>query len=622
VPAAPIAIFNPPGLSAIRYRIGTFTSFRRAMLDAVARPTLIFSATTSLSADIGALATETSVTVANADPFPSAPPYVVKVGTEYLRVIAGSGTSNWTVIRGEHNSLPTPHFAGDVVVMAMPNPFAGWHEGTDGDYHTMFIELWAYLADVLTFYQERIANEALITTAVQRDSMVRLAELVDYHPIPGAGASALVAFTLATGAEIAVPVHFRVGSRAQPSKPATVFETSVAITANAAQNAIALAATAQVNQFRPLATQTRSVVLQGVNNRLAVGDYVLVVENEAAAAGEKTSLYQLTSVSLDRASNTTTIIWQESPGTQYDQTSKAVSLYALRIKAGPFGNNAPDWNSLPATLIGTVDDKPGPLLDKKWDISILSSPPDTPTPWYYLPTPGDPNNTVFLDGIYGGARGTPEAPEWAVLLTDSRHQVLHVIDARPASKAAYLVSARVTRLTFSAALEGLTFPLRDTAILTGSECLTLQDNLPRPDPLTGSTLILAGIHPQFQKGQRVILQGNLWDSATNAPTQISNAESRILEGPPEFDASQSITTITLNKPLDNAYVLASAVLMANVVEVTHGETVKDEVLGSGDGSAFQTYRLKQKPLSYLPSTDPEGVAAVQSTLLVTVNGVL
>jgi predicted phage baseplate assembly protein len=88
-----------------------------------------------------------------------------------------------------------------------------------------------------------------------------------------------------------------------------------------------------------------------------------------------------------------------------------------------------------------------------------------------------------------------------------------------------------------------------------------------------------------------------------------------------FDASQNITTVTLNKPLDSAYVLASAVLMANVAEVTHGETVQDEVLGSGDGSAFQTYRLKQKPLTYLPSTDPEGVAAVQSTLLVTVNGV-
>ena len=38
-------------------------------------------------------------------------------------------------------------------------------------------------------------------------------------------------------------------------------------------------------------------------------------------------------------------------------------------------------------------------------------------------------------------------------------------------------------------------------------------------------------------------------------------------------------------------------------------------------SAFQSYPLKKKPLTYLPSTDPEGLAAVENTLIVTVNGV-
>src|SRR5262249_54543811 len=61
--------------------------------------------------------------------------------------------------------------------------------------------------------------------------------------------------------------------------------------------------------------------------------------------------------------------------------------------------------------------------------------------------------------------------------------------------------------------------------------------------------------------------------------------------------------------------------MANVAAVTQGETVKDEVLGSSDGSAFQSYPLKKKPLTYLPSTDPEGLSAVKSTLNVIVNGV-
>src|SRR5262249_23831142 len=138
-----------------------------------------------------------------------------------------------------------------------------------------------------------------------------------------------------------------------------------------------------------------------------------------------------------------------------------------------------------------------------------------------------------------------------------------------------------------------------------------------PEPLAGSTLVLAGLYSQLQKGQTVILQGDLWDAAT--PT--ANAETRVLDALPVLDTSNNLTTVTLNKPLDRQYVRASASLIANVVEATQGETVKDEVLGNSDGSAFQAYALRQKPLTYLPSTDPEGVAAVQSTLLVTVNGV-
>jgi hypothetical protein len=89
--AAPIEVVNAPGLAAIAYRVGTFGTFRRAMLDRVPAADLL-------------------------DP---------------------------------------------------ANPFAQWLEGTPGDYQTMFVELWAYLADILTFYQERIANEAYIPTATQ-----------------------------------------------------------------------------------------------------------------------------------------------------------------------------------------------------------------------------------------------------------------------------------------------------------------------------------------------------------------------------------------------------------------------------------------------------------------------
>src|SRR5262249_49084718 len=282
------------------------------------------------------------------------------------------------------------------------------------------------------------------------------------------------------------------------------------------------------------------------------------------------------------------------------------ALYALRVKAGPFGNNAPAWNSLPAVL--TSASPPGPYPNN-WDAAN--------NPASKVPA----SNRVFLDATYDAIKGTPQSPGWVVLIADGNSSIFHVVDARPVSKADYTISAKVTRLTLgpNESVPANTFPLRETVILAGSERLTLQNNLPLPEPLAGSTLVLAGLYSQLQKGQTVILQGDLWDAAT--PTATANAETRVLDALPVLDTSNNLTTVTLNKPLDRQYVRGSASLIANVVEATQGEIVKDEVLGNSDGSAFQAYALRQKPLTYLPSTDPEGVAAVQSTLLVTVNGV-
>ena len=505
--------------------------------------------------------------------------------------------------------------AGDV------NPFAGWHEGIDGDYQTIFIELWAYLADILTFYQERFANEAFITTATQRDSLLHLVRLIDYRPSPGSGASALVTFTVSENASLSIPAGFRVGSRAQSGRPAAVFETASAITASGDNSAIRLSSVSPDVDF-----VQNTIILQGVNNRVVVGDYLLAVENEGND-NEAANLRQVTAVIADKTAGTTTIFWQDPSGVD-SFASKQVGVYALRVTAAPFGSTAPRWDTLSPTLTNidhqhpqTVDaDHPQAPYPDDWD-TPRKDPPNS----FYIPTPGDFPNVVYLDGLYSEIKHSPQNPGWAVLITEGQNnlQVLHVTEARQASKVAYAISAKVTRLTFGEA-ESVTpslFPLRNTTILTGSERLALQGALPLPDTVSGNRLILEGIHSQLHAGQAVILQGNQIDSTANPPTTTLAAESSTLDRTPEFDLVYDLTTVTLKSPLAKEYVRASCSLMANVVEVTHGETVKDEVLGSSDGSAFQSYPLTQGPLTYQLSTNPESVSAVESTLLVTVNGV-
>ena len=52
---------------------------------------------------------------------------------------------------------------------------------SDDDYAITLLDMWATVADVLTFYQERIANEGYLRTARLRDSVLRMARLLDYQ---------------------------------------------------------------------------------------------------------------------------------------------------------------------------------------------------------------------------------------------------------------------------------------------------------------------------------------------------------------------------------------------------------------------------------------------------------
>ena len=49
------------------------------------------------------------------------------------------------------------------------------------------VEWWAYLADILTFYNERIANEAYLGTAQLPESVNHLVQLLGYRPQPALG---------------------------------------------------------------------------------------------------------------------------------------------------------------------------------------------------------------------------------------------------------------------------------------------------------------------------------------------------------------------------------------------------------------------------------------------------
>jgi len=109
-------------------------------------------------------------------------------------------------------------------------------EGDDAS--IALLDSWATVADVLTFYQERIANEGFLRTATERRSILEMASLIGYRLRPGVAASVYLAFTIENGFDVEIPKGTRAQSLPGPGELPQPFETSEPLKARSAWNTL------------------------------------------------------------------------------------------------------------------------------------------------------------------------------------------------------------------------------------------------------------------------------------------------------------------------------------------------------------------------------------------------
>jgi hypothetical protein len=182
------------------------------------------------------------------------------------------------------------------------------------------LDAWATVADVLTFYQERIANEGYLRTATERRSVLELARLVGYALRPGVASTAYLAYTIEEdrsvtppkGMEVTIPAGSRAQSVPEPNEFPQAFETADDLPARTQWNKL------QPRMSRPQAAQsieTNGLWLKGTSTNLKPNDPVLidfgagasglmplrVVEAEADPAADRTHVSLRSWISTDRA---------------------------------------------------------------------------------------------------------------------------------------------------------------------------------------------------------------------------------------------------------------------------------------------------------------------------------
>ncbi|MCC4765503.1 putative baseplate assembly protein [Methanosarcina sp. DH1] len=260
------------------------------------------------------------------------------------------------------NQLPTQIIKGKTINGTdEPDkwPLARIFTGDSEDPTVALLDACAVVADVITFYQERIANEAFLRTATERQSVLELARSVGYELKPGVSASTYVVFTVDDtvdkGKTVEVPKGTKIQSIPPPDKLPQTFETMED-----------LEASKELNVLRPRRTEPakleidgKDVILKGTNTGLKPGDYILFVGDERKndQYNEHWDFRQVSAVTPDLDKGITRVEWKEGLGWRSPDRIRKIlpsqenaRCFALRQRAALFGYNAPDWRAMPEVV--------------------------------------------------------------------------------------------------------------------------------------------------------------------------------------------------------------------------------------------------------------------------------
>nr|AWJ66042.1 hypothetical protein [uncultured bacterium] len=437
---------------------------------------------------------------------------------------------------------------------------AEWRAREGDDLGLMLFGMWAYLLDNLGFYDAELSRESYIGTARRRLSLDRIARLLGYRPRPATAALATI-FAAADGVEpVLIPAGTAFRSDAFDDEAAQVFELIDDMRIEPTRNAW------RVQPYRP-SVFSGEIILRSTDRAPGPEDVTVIDDNGTLRAARTDEPEQ----------------FDANDGAKY-----------RRLK---FIGTAP---SITATDVGDLR------------LFLMTQTANR----FPKAEPDGPPGSTFLDA---SATGVP---------LDALYPQIHKGDRVVyETSGGTLVAKTVVDIyrTFLqiGAVSSSTVPVTTLELgISATTAAAVQRVHLRPVPLGRPTNpALPDLDPGQLSGA-VALEGVYPEPADPEGDDLllvkgAGTTSEILEGTVETDTNGAATaTITagavpepLRIPVD---------LHGNFLELTRGETVRGEVIASGDPSIpFLTATLKKKPLTFVE--DAAGIPRPELT--VRVNGI-
>lgn len=133
-----------------------------------------------------------------------------------------------------------------------------WTNRDPADFGMTLLEDFAMSHDILNYYIDKAANEGFISTASQRESVLRIASLLSYRPTETSAATVTLTFKNSTGSPIVVPALTQVSTTTVVSGSSTriIFETSSTVTVPAKVGIVDGSVTVSATQGETVANET------------------------------------------------------------------------------------------------------------------------------------------------------------------------------------------------------------------------------------------------------------------------------------------------------------------------------------------------------------------------------
>jgi hypothetical protein len=512
----------------------------------------------------------------------------------------------------------------------------GWNPAV-GDLGLQMLEWWAYLGDVLTFYNERIANEDYLRTATFPSNIAGLVDLIGYQPKPGVAAIGQVAAlrTVAHPNEpLVVPMGMGIASTATPGVPSQNFEVSATQTFNGpAQIGVAPypnpAMVPNSNDNGPA-----SVLLAGKVSGIKVGDPVLLV-GKVTTVELNESLVQLQGPwqgLIDNWCYTTIAALTRTPDANTKQVNTLVTFASTAewgTAGSPFNQsdqNVVSYELLKATQVTSLWGRPPPGNGG----SVLSA--GLCGPIAHL------NDTVrsIVAGDLVLFDGSGLQVNCLEVVLGTAESTWYVTSPAPASGETLTTEGDSNTTTGVNTASNILYP-HTALLLFGTETdattiLAYDDYNAIPVRYGFKPVGAVMAAPTQTIGSLPIIveaPGTYTPPATTATAMLVDATGtgllvNVTAGgttPPVALPSGTIelTLAPVGSPSLSlpAQLQAPFQLLFDLVPVTRGTTVPSETLGSGDATQInQAFTLQKGPLTYVSSG-----STIQSVLTVFVNNI-